>query len=77
MHTGPDEANIIDIVADRGQITLYINSVKITSLSDDATHSGSLSLAGLSLDSVVGNTSITTGEYREVAYSNTILWSFP
>lgn len=77
MHTGPDEANIIDVVANRGQITLYINSVKMTSLSDDATHSGSIGLGGLSLDSVVGNTSVTKSEYREVTYTNTILWSFP
>jgi hypothetical protein len=78
MHTARGQSNLISIVADGTNLTLYLNHTRVASVSDHAASTGSLLLEGLDSDAALLNNSAAIGnrgDYREVIYSNAFLWS--
>lgn len=78
MHTATGQSNLIGIVADGMNMTLYINQVKVASVSDTVTGTGSLDLEGLDSHAALLSDSGAIGnslDYREVVYTNALLWS--
>ncbi len=75
MSTGSDQSNIIDVVADGTNITLYINSDLVTSIPDNNIYPGNFYLGGEDLDIVLSKKIADTSDYREVIYAHALLWS--
>lgn len=75
MDTGPDQSNIVDVVIDGSNITLYINQTNVASIPDNAAYLGSLSLWGVDSNYVVGLGTGTSNDFQEVVYTNARLWS--
>ncbi len=78
MHTAKGQSNLIGIVADGTNLTLYLNHTRVASVHDDTASTGSLLLEGLDSDAALLNNSAAIGnrgDYREVIYTNAILWS--
>lgn len=69
LHTGADQPNIIDVVADASHISLSINYVKIVTIAASNLHAGLITLWGV--DASVSH------NYAEVLYTNARLWSHP
>ena len=66
MHTGAEQSNTIDVVADGIHLTLYINSIKVAATPDPSPSPLGLDLSGT--DSFAANN-------REVIYTDARLWS--
>lgn len=75
--TGLDQSNVIGIVSDGIHVTLYINSVKLTSFLDKPIDigSGAIFLNGEDPDVALAHKISTAADNREVIYTNAFLWS--